>query len=136
MQTAYGRVRGRQMLWSFALALASLLLLMVGDKSFRTWQHSKGKWTCSVSDNAHPRTVRSVAFNPDGKLLASCSFDGTTAVWEYGDRPYDGAEFDWECLATLEGHENEVKACSWNAEGNLLATCSRDKSVWIWYIDS
>lgn len=108
----------------------AMLASCSGDKTVRIWQQSTatGSFVCqAVLEETHTRTVRSCAWSPSGNLLATASFDATTAIWEQ-----NGNEF--ECVSTLEGHENEVKSVSWNASGSLLATCSRDKTVWIWAV--
>jgi hypothetical protein len=94
-----------------------------GEKKEESWQ------LVNTISGIHERTIRSIAFAPvlSPLILASASFDGTVCVWEYSETLQD-----FECSAQLEGHENEVKCVTWNSTGSLLATCSRDKSVWIW----
>ena len=57
-----------------------------------------------------------------------CSFNGKIQIYEVEQ---DGKWGD-ESAVDLEGHESEVKSISWSPDGTLLATCGRDKAVWIW----
>ncbi|EEB07787.2 par A family ATPase/WD repeat iron cluster assembly fusion protein [Schizosaccharomyces japonicus yFS275] len=116
--------RGR--IWSVAVhPTLPLVATASEDKSVRVFQAQTGE-LIHVIDGYHTRSVRRVAWRPiDRPVLAIASFDATVSIYEKIDD-------DWECVAALEGHENEVKCVAWSHDGVYLATCSRDKSVWIW----
>lgn len=57
--------------------------------------------------------------------MAAASFDSTVSVHVLNDGVFD-------CVSVVEGHENEVKCVEWSPNGKWLATCSRDKSFWVW----
>mmetsp|Transcript_38827 Transcript_38827/g.89492 ORF Transcript_38827/g.89492 Transcript_38827/m.89492 type:complete len:385 (-) Transcript_38827:77-1231(-) len=142
--------------WSVAWSPSGKYLASCGsDKIIRIWgpnANDEAVWTCLASlEEGHKRTVRCCQWSPCSSYIASVSFDGTCCVWQHADEGggggHDSDEYDsdeaegmsmgrremrWELIAQLEGHENEVKSVSWNPEGTLLATCGRDKSVWIW----
>ncbi|OBT75902.1 hypothetical protein VF21_04421 [Pseudogymnoascus sp. 05NY08] len=95
----------------------------------------------SVLEGGHTRSIRSTAWKPhlpSGELgLVTGSFDGTAGVWrrdenagDEGEREDDGE--DWEFSVVLEGHDAELKSLAFSPSGQYLATCSRDKSIWIW----
>ena len=44
----------------------------------------------------------------------------------------DGEDEEWRFAVVLDGHDSEIKSLGFAPTAPLLATCSRDKSVWIW----
>ena len=44
----------------------------------------------------------------------------------------DEEDEEWAFAAVLEGHDSEVKSIAFSPTSPLIATCSRDKSIWIW----
>ena len=78
--------------------------------------------------------MRGIAWSPSGSTLATASFDANIGIWkrEGQDRDDEEVAGEWECITILEGHETECKSVAWSSSGNLLASCSRDKTVWVW----
>jgi RNA polymerase sigma factor (sigma-70 family) len=75
----------------------------------------------------HPSCVSSVAFSPDGSLLASASTDGTVKIWETAT----GKE-----LLTLKGHQSQVNRVAFSPDRERLASGAADALVKVWDVKS
>jgi len=71
----------------------------------------------------HLAPVDGVAFNPDGKRLATASWDQTARVWD----AVSGQE-----LLTLRGHSGSVWSVAFSPDGKRLATTSDDQTAKVW----
>src|SRR5207245_8038369 len=71
----------------------------------------------------HDALVYSVAFSPDGKVLATAGFDNVVKLWEFPSlKP----------LRSLTGHTGAVYCVAFSPDGKTLATSSLDKTIRLW----
>ncbi|KAK7062561.1 Cytosolic iron-sulfur protein assembly protein [Paramarasmius palmivorus] len=118
-----------------------LLASCSADKSVRLYSYTKSPSSESPSfshtstiPTGHTKTVRAVAWSPSGQVLATASFDSNIGIWEQEPDDDGNPSGEWECASLLEGHETECKSVAYSGSGNLLASCSRDKTVWVWEV--
>ncbi|CAK9069636.1 Nucleoporin SEH1 (GATOR complex protein SEH1) (Nup107-160 subcomplex subunit seh1), partial [Durusdinium trenchii] len=76
----------------------------------------------------HDDFVHDVAYDHNGKRLATCSSDHAIKVWSE-----DGSGM-WRCDAELKGHVSAVWKLAWAHPefGQVIASCSFDQHIHIW----
>src|SRR5262249_12485989 len=70
--------------------------------------------------------LRSVAFSPDGAVLATGHSGGDVLLWD----SHDGRE-----LAVLKGHRHAVEAIAFAPDGRSLATLDAERAVKLWSLE-
>lgn len=98
------------------------------DGEIRLWDSRSGQLIGSFQEppDAHSQVahVVSLAFSPDGRLLASgglrnvCIWDVVTGI----------------CQHTLIGHTDVVESIAFHPTGNILASSSHDTTVRLWHL--
>jgi WD40 repeat protein len=78
-------------------------------------------WT--IETIGHRGPVYSLAYSPDGRLLASACADGVIRLWNCQDGRFERA---------LLGHGDAVRAVTWSPDGKYLASGSDDTTVRLW----
>lgn len=74
-------------------------------------------------EGAHTDIILDLAFSPDGKTLATCSYDTQVKLWDVATG---------KLLHTLKEHSDAVYGVAFHPQGTKLATCAADRTVKIW----
>lgn len=68
----------------------------------------------------HQQLINDVKFSPDGRIIASASFDKSIKLWESNTGKY---------ITSLRGHVQAVYSISWSADSRLLVSSSADSTL-------
>uniref|UniRef100_A0A7S0DT79 Anaphase-promoting complex subunit 4 WD40 domain-containing protein n=2 Tax=Amorphochlora amoebiformis TaxID=1561963 RepID=A0A7S0DT79_9EUKA len=71
----------------------------------------------------HQQPVNKVTYSPDGRYIASASFDNSVRLWHGSSGKF---------ISVFRGHVQDVYMCCWSADSRLLLSASKDSTLVVW----
>ncbi|XP_015610586.1 WD repeat, SAM and U-box domain-containing protein 1 isoform X2 [Cephus cinctus] len=109
-----------------------------GDKLVRIWSAVDSRDT-EMDDKkfeekhfspleSHKYSVNHVEFSPCGSMLASCSLDGTTIIWD--------AQKGGQARGSFVNSGCGIRVCRWSPDGRTIATAGDDEKTTLWDVET
>lgn len=92
------------------------------DYTLHLWKPEKEKKSFQKM-TGHQQLINDVKFSPDGRIIASASFDKSIKLWE---------GLTGKFISTLRGHVQAVYTIAWSADSRLLVSGSSDSTLKVW----
>jgi ribosome assembly protein 4 len=92
------------------------------DFTIHLWDPENSKKPI-IRMTGHQQPINLVSFSPDGRLLASASFDKSLKIW-------DGVTGKFK--ASLRGHVGAVYQVCWSSDSRMLVSGSKDSTLKLW----
>lgn len=94
----------------------------------KVWDAETGKELMTLKGHVERPPVTRVSYSPDGKRLASASWDNHVIIWDAKTGQaiqklgpgYGGTEY------------SPFNAVAWSPDGSQLAACTGTKQIWLW----
>lgn len=100
-------------------------------------QSEPAKYEYNLQNNSHIRCIDVIKSDTETDkisfIVAIGSYNGEIQVL---DAFLEGKSISFKLISTLVGHGNEVKDIKFSSDSKFLASCGRDKSIWIWEDES
>jgi WD40 repeat protein len=103
------------------------------DALLRTIQASRSNLNSLLI--GHTNNVTGVAFSPDGKILASASYDKTIRLWDVSSHK-EIAILEGHTDTGHTGHTDTIWRVAFSPDGKTLASASWDKTIRLWDVSS